>query len=138
ISFFLCQPVIFLLGHGVVNEMDFWGGTFCLVVFATVETILFGWVFGIENAWEEMHKGADIKIPAIYKFIIKYITPSFLFLILGFWFVQEGVPTILMRGVAEADRIYILAIRLLLLGIFITLSILVKIAWTKKRKAKKR
>jgi neurotransmitter:Na+ symporter, NSS family len=137
ISFFLCQPVIFLLGRGVVNELDFWGGTFCLVVFATVETILFGWVFGIEKAWEEMHRGADIKIPRIYKFIIKYVTPLFLLFILGFWFYQEGIPTVMMKGVQGPDRPYILAIRLLLVGIFVTLVILVKIAWMKKRKNKK-
>mgnify|MGYP001590149571 FL=1 len=82
VSFVLCQPAIFLLKNGVVNELDFWGGTFCLVLFATVETILFGWIFGIEKSWEEIHHGAEMRVPKIYKFIIKYITPLFLFLIL--------------------------------------------------------
>ena len=137
ISFVLCQPAIFLLGHGVVNELDFWGGTFCLVLFATIETIIFGWVFGIENAWEEMHKGADIHIPKIYKFIIKYITPLFLLGILGFWFYQEGIPVILMKNVPSSDKIYIFAVRLLLISVFIALAILVKIAWAKRRGRKK-
>jgi SNF family Na+-dependent transporter len=44
VTFLLCQPVIFFLGNGVLGEMDFWGTTVCLVVFATVEVILFGWV----------------------------------------------------------------------------------------------
>jgi len=82
VAFVLCQPAIFLLGRGVVDELDFWGGTFCLVLFATIETVLFGWVFGIEKAWEEIHRGADIKIPKFYKYIIKYVTPSFLIIIL--------------------------------------------------------
>lgn len=132
-SFFLCQPAIFLLGRGAVNELDFWGGTFCLVLFAAVETILFGWVFGIEKAWEEMHRGADINIPGIYKFVIKYITPLFLLFILGFWLYQEGIPIILMKGVAESDKIYVLGIRLLLIAVFITLAVLVKIAWKRKK-----
>ncbi|MCX5716493.1 MAG: sodium-dependent transporter [Candidatus Omnitrophica bacterium] len=133
ICFFLCQPPIFLLGHGVINEMDFWGGTFCLVLFAAVETVLFGWVFGIEKAWEEMHKGADIHIPRIYKFIIKYITPLFLFFILGFWFYQEGIPVMLMKNVPEADKPNILAIRFLLIAIFISIAVLVRLAWQKRK-----
>jgi SNF family Na+-dependent transporter len=131
--FILCQPVIFLLGRGVLDELDFWGGTFCLVIFATIETILFVWVFGIEQAWEEIHIGADIKIPKIYKFIIKYITPTFLILILGFWFWQDWIPVIKMTNVACKNKPYVLATRVGLLTIIITLSILVKIAWRKRK-----
>jgi SNF family Na+-dependent transporter len=133
VCFLLCQPVVFLLGHGVVNELDFWGGTFCLVLFATVETILFGWVFGIDKAWEEIHHGADITIPKIYKLIIKYVTPSFLLLILGFWFFQEGIPTILMEGVSAADKPYVLGTRIFLFVLAATLAIAVKIAWRKRK-----
>lgn len=133
ISFILCQPAIFLLKHGAVDELDFWGGTFCLVVFATVETILFGWIFGIEKAWEEIHHGADLEIPKIYKFIIKYITPLFLFFILGFWLVQQGIPTILMHGVSEANKAYVLGIRLMLIIMLLTLAVMVRIAWKKRK-----
>jgi len=132
-AFVLCQPGIFLLGHGVVNELDFWGGTFSLVLFATVETILFAWVFGIDKAWEEIHQGADMRIPKIYKFIIKYITPSFLLLILGFWFYQEGIPTILMNNVSPEDKPYVLATRAGLILLFIALIIMVKVAWRKRK-----
>jgi len=131
--FILCQPAIFFLKNGAVNELDFWGGTFCLVLFATVETILFGWIFGIEKAWEEIHHGAEMRVPKIYKFIIKYITPLFLLLILGFWLYQEGIPAILMKGADPGDKPYILGIRLMLLAIFISLAILVKIAWQKRK-----
>lgn len=133
VCFVLCQPSIFLLGKGVLDELDFWGGTFCLVLFATVETILFGWVFGIERAWEEMHTGADIIIPRIYKFIIKYITPLFLLFILGFWFFQQWLPTIRMVNVSPENKSYVLSVRLGLLIMFVALAILVKIAWRKRR-----
>ncbi|MFH1478320.1 MAG: sodium-dependent transporter [Candidatus Omnitrophota bacterium] len=138
ISFILCQPAIFFLKNGVVDELDFWGGTFCLVVFATVEIILFGWVFGIEKAWEEIHHGADLRIPRIYKFIIKYITPLFLFLILGFWFYQQGIPTIFMKNISQTNKPFVLATRILLVVMFLTLSILVKIAWAKRKRGPKR
>ena len=133
VAFLLCQPAIFLFGRGIVNELDFWGGTFSLVVFATIETVLFGWVFGIDKAWQEMHNGAALRIPRIYKFIIKYITPLFLFLILGFWFYQEGVPTILMKNVPIENKPYVLATRVVLVLIFVTLAVLVKIAWRRRK-----
>ena len=115
-----------------MNELDFWGGTFFLVVFATIEVILFAWVFGMERAWDEIHKGADMRVPKIYKFIIKYVTPLFLFFILGMWLKQEWLPIILMKGVASADRPFVLGTRLGLLFIFLILAILVKIAWSRR------
>ena len=63
VAFVLCHPAIFFLKNGVVDELDFWGGTFCLVVFATVEVVLFSWVFGMDKAWAEVHHGADMKVP---------------------------------------------------------------------------
>ena len=134
VTFLLCNAAIFFLGRGVVDELDFWGGTFCLVLFATVEVILFGWVFGIEKAWEEVHHGADMRIPGIYKYIIKYVTPVFLLAVLGAWFLQEWLPIIGMRNVSDANRPYILATRVGLFLLFLTLAVLVKIAWRKRRK----
>lgn len=136
VTFILCQPAIFLLGKGVVDELDFWGGTFCLVVFATVEAIIFSWIFGIDRAWKEMHSGADITIPKIYRFIIKYITPTFLLFILGFWIHQEGIPTILLKNVPEENYMYALTTRILLLTMFVILVLLVRHSWRKKRMKK--
>ncbi len=134
VTFLLCQPAIFLLGKGVVNELDFWGGTFCLVIFATVEIILFAWVFGMEKAWEEIHHGAQMRIPAIYKFIIKYVTPLFLFAILGSWFYQDGIPTILMKSVPDANKPFVLGARVFLIAIFLGLSVMVKVVWMRKKR----
>jgi len=133
VSFILCQPAIFFLGKGVVDELDFWGGTFFLVLFATIETILFAWVFGMEKAWDEIHRGADMRVPKVYKFIIKYVTPLFLFLILGMWFFQEWIPIIFMKNVASADKPFILGTRIGLVAVFFLLGVLIKIAWRKKR-----
>ncbi len=133
ITFLLCQPVIFYLSRGVVDELDFWGGTFFLVVFATIEVILFAWVFGMERAWDEIHKRADMSVPVIYKFIIKYITPLFLFFILAMWLKQEWLPIILMKNVSSASRPFVLGTRLALVFIFLLLSVLVKIAWSKRK-----
>src|SRR5690606_34202649 len=49
--------------------------------FALLETIVFSWIFGINKGWREINEGSDIKIPSIYKFIIKYVTPLMLLLV---------------------------------------------------------
>lgn len=134
-AFVLCQPAIFFLRNGVVDELDFWGGTFFLVLFATVEVILFSWVFGMNKAWDEIHHGADMRVPRIYRFIIKYVTPLFLFFILGMWFWQEWLPLIFMTNVSSQDQPYILLTRIGLVSIFAILAWLVHLAW--KRKSKK-
>ena len=134
VSFLLCQPSIFFLGRGVVDELDFWGGTFGLVVFALIETILFAWVFGIDRAWDEIHTGAEIRVPKIYAFIIKYITPVFLIFILGFWMFQQGLPALLMKNVPTENRPYIFFTRTMLAGLLAGLAVLVWQAWRSKQK----
>jgi len=133
ILFLLCQLPIFFLGQGVLDELDFWGGTFCLVLFGTIETVLFVWVFGIEKAWEEIHHGAEMNIPGFYKPIIRYVTPLFLFFILGFWFLQQGWPVIMMQGVAPANKPFVLATRLGLILLFLVIAFLVRKAWYRKK-----
>ncbi len=133
ISFILCQPAIFFLKNGVVDELDFWGGSFFLVVFATIETILFTWVFGIDKAWEEMHQGARLKIPKFFKFIMKYVTPTYLITILIVWFWQDWRSVIWMKGVPEENQIYILLTRLGLLAMFFILVIMVRNSFSKRR-----
>jgi len=133
VMFILCNGAIFFLGRGVVDELDFWGGTFCLVLFATFEVILFGWVFNINKAWEEVHSGADMKIPGIYKHVIKYVTPTFLIVLLGAWFLQEWLPIIRMDNVPAENRAYVLGTRVALWLIFLILAVMVKIAWRKRK-----
>jgi SNF family Na+-dependent transporter len=137
VAFLLCHIPIFFLSRGVVDELDFWGGTFFLVVFAAIEVILFAWVFGMDKAWEEIHYGADIKIPRIYKFIIKYITPLFLLLILGFWSYQDLPQVVSMQKVALADRPFVLAVRIILIALILVLAVLIKIAWRRRKLAKR-
>lgn len=134
--FILCQPVIFLVDKGVLDELDFWGGTVCLVIFATVEAVLFAWVFGMDKAWTEMHVGSDITIPSVYRFVIKYITPTFLVIILLTWLYQDWASVIFMNDVREehpAKAPYIYWTRIALLLVFGVLAGLVWVAWRKRR-----
>ena len=74
-------PTIFFYSKGVFDEYDFWAGTVSLFFFAMMETILFAWIFKMKNGWKEMTYAADIKLPKIFYFIIKYITPTLLIII---------------------------------------------------------
>ena len=62
VTFVLCRASIFFIGKGVLGELDFWGGNFFLILFGTVEVILFAWVFGMDRAWTELHAGSDITL----------------------------------------------------------------------------
>lgn len=137
VTFLLCQPAVWFLGNGVVDDLDFWGGNFFIVFGAAIEIILVAWIFGIDRMWEEAHHGAQMRIPKIFKFIIKYITPLALLAILGAWFVSDWIPLILMKDVPAANLPYVLGIRLTLLAVFVLLCILVAIAWRRRRPAGK-
>ncbi len=133
VTFVLCQPVIFFYGNGVLGEMDFWATSVCLVIFATVEAVLFAWVFGMERAWTELHVGSDITIPRVYRFIIKYVTPLFLITILVVWLIQDWKDVVLMKNVPPENIPFVLITRVGLLGLFAFLSILVWIAWRRRQ-----
>jgi SNF family Na+-dependent transporter len=132
VTFVLTQACIFGLAKGVVDEFDFWGGTFCLVVFGTVEAFLFAWVYGVEDAWTQLHIASDITIPRFYRFIIKYVTPFFLMLVLGGWLWTEGIDVVLLKGVEPAQLPYVLGTRILLLGLFAALALLVWMSWRRR------
>jgi SNF family Na+-dependent transporter len=134
VCFILCQPVIFFLGRGVMDDLDFWAGTFCLVVLALVETVVFAWIFGIDRAWKEMHHGSDMNIPRFYRFIIRYVTPALLLVILAVWIGQEGLNVIMMKNVPPESRPYIIGTRIVLLLLLLTLAVMVRVAWRRRKK----
>jgi SNF family Na+-dependent transporter len=136
VTFILTQPVIFFFDKGVLGEMDFWGTSVCLVVFATIQAILFAWVFGMDRAWTELHEGSDIRIPNVYRLIIKYVTPLMLMTILGIWAWQEWRGVLLMESVKEANRPFVLLTRIGLGGLFVFLLLMVWVVWKRRPETK--
>jgi NSS family neurotransmitter:Na+ symporter len=78
-------PVIWFFRYGVLDEMDFWAGTIGLVIAAGIEAILFAYIFGMNRSWEEMHKGSEMKVPRVFYYVMKYVTPVALVAIFAFW-----------------------------------------------------
>ncbi len=72
---------VWLYPGGAFDEFDFWTGTFALVVFALGESLLFAYVFGMERGWEEITRGADMRVPRVFRFVIQYVTPAFILVI---------------------------------------------------------
>ncbi len=126
-------PVVFFLKHGFLDEMDFWAGTFGLVIFAMIEVILFAWIYGMKKGWQEIHQGADFKIPLAFKFIIKYVTPIYLIGMLIFWGYQDGIPILLMRDRAAVDIPFLWGARLMMVGLLVIVIALVAYVYKKGR-----
>jgi SNF family Na+-dependent transporter len=74
-------PCVLFYQYGFFDQYDYWAGTVSLVIFALAETILFAWVFGMNKGWKEINSGAEITIPYIFRYIIKYVTPTLLTLV---------------------------------------------------------
>lgn len=129
IVFVLCQPVIFYNQQGFLNEFDFWAGTFGLVLFATIEIILFAWVFGIDRGWKELTSGSDMTVPPIFRFIIKYVTPTMLLVILGSWMFNILPPVLRYEGVNPDFIPYVRSARLTMIGLFVVLCMAVAYTW---------
>ncbi|MEW6049650.1 MAG: sodium-dependent transporter [Candidatus Zixiibacteriota bacterium] len=128
-AFVLCQPAVWFLHRGVLDDLDFWGGTVVIVLGATFESVLLAWVFGIDKAWEELHHGHSMKVPGMFKYIIKYVTPTALLVMVAWWLVTEWWKVITMVGLPEANLPFVLGIRLVLLALFALLCVAVYHAW---------
>jgi SNF family Na+-dependent transporter len=72
---------VWLFPGGAFDEFNFWAGTFCLVAFGLVEAFVFAGVFGIERGWAELTRGADLAIPRVFRFVIRWVTPPFILLV---------------------------------------------------------
>lgn len=129
----LSAVVIAFFKFGFLDELDFWVGTFGLVVFAAIEIVLFSWVFGLKKGWVEMHKGADLKVPKIFKFILTYVTPIYLLIMLGVWTYQDAVKEFLMKGKDPANRPYLWGARVMIIGLLLVMLLLIRKAWNKKK-----
>lgn len=129
VIFVLGLPTVLFFKEGVFDEYDYWAGTVSLVVFALAEIILFAWVFGIDKGFDEITRGADIKVPQFMKYIIKYITP----VILGGVFLGS-LPDIFKKITDPNAGIEVQLSRLLLLGLFVGICYMVSVAYKKRIK----
>lgn len=101
----LAVPVATIHGQGVFDDIDYWVGTFALVVFAFIEVILFAWVFGMDRGWAELKRGAQLKIPRFFYYTMKYITPVFLLVILMAYIFQPAGTVEVVQESPEGEPV---------------------------------
>ena len=126
-------PVVLYTKFGYLDELDFWAGTFFLVVFGAIECILFVWVFGMDNAWKEINLGADIKIPKVFYYIMKYVTPVFLIILLGAWFYNTAIDVLMLKGVSDENLPVVIGARVFMVGLIVMFILMVANSWNKKK-----
>ncbi len=71
-----------------MDHTDFWCN-FLMIVAATCQVLIFGWIIGAERGVKEMNRGADFKVPRLMVPMIRYVTPAFLIIILAGWTYQN-------------------------------------------------
>jgi len=126
VGFCITLFVVLTIGYGSLDEMDFWAGTMLPVVSATIEVVIFAYFLGVRKGFEEMHHGADMKVPKFYRYIIRYITPAYLIAILVVWSYQEWISVVFMRNISDPMQFrFVLITRMLMLLIFGTLILLI-------------
>jgi len=110
------------------------------VLVAITEVIIFVWIFKPENAWKSIHMGADIQIPKIFKFIMTYVTPLYLLIILTWWGKDEAIPILLNQRsagsatpVSGIDMPYITISRGILVLFVIVFLFFIRTAWKRNK-----
>ncbi len=155
VMFVLGLPIVLFLEHGYMDQYDFWVGTVLLTVFALFETLVFVFAFskakvvasgiknkflgyfkyGLDTGWEEMTRSADLKIPRVFYYIIKFVVPLYLIILLGGWLwqdLQSPTSVILMRGVSGKPMFYQWMSRATMIAVILGIAILVGKSWSKK------
>lgn len=82
---FVSFAVYFSKDLAAMESMAFWAGEFLIFLLGSIQVVLFGWVFGVKRGFKEAHQGSILRIPKVYRFIIKYICPLFSLGVLGSW-----------------------------------------------------
>lgn len=105
------------------STLDFWVGTFLILVMATLEIIAFSWVFGIDVGWDEIHRGAQMQIPRVFRFIMKYVAPVYLLIVLIAFCVTNLPASIAQIGQEPLAQLALA----LIVAVFVVLASLVRI-----------
>jgi hypothetical protein len=102
-SFGTAFVVYFSKDMAALDTFDFWVGTMFIFILAMIQSVMYGWIFGIERGENELHRGAHLRVPYFVQIILKYVTPLYLLAIFigicttsikGYWTTLStgGVP----------------------------------------------
>lgn len=76
-------------GLVALDTFDFWVGSVLILVLALVQAILYGWALGTQRGHQEIHEGANIRVPWVVQLMLKWVVPVYLLAIFtGFCFIN--------------------------------------------------
>ena len=153
ITFIGGLTAIFGLAAGTVDELDFWGGTFLLVVFGAIQALVFSFILGRQKvktddgtedneAFALMNEGSQLKLPRFFRPIIQYVCPAYLIILLVSFTLTDGLPLITLSNIpadakvtflgSEFSQLYFTwGFRGFMLLLVVLLNIAIAYAWRK-------
>ncbi len=76
----------FSKGLAALDTLDFWVVNIGIFLFAIIEILILGWVFGARRALAEAREGAELRPPSwIFTIVMGFVTPAFLIIVFVFW-----------------------------------------------------
>jgi NSS family neurotransmitter:Na+ symporter len=106
-----------------LDTIDFWVGTFLIFVLGMLQMILFGWVWGAKEGVEYANEGGSLKLPKIFIFLMRYVSPAYLLVVFVLWCYKQlpdYAKTMMKGGVPFYSLLFIGACLLALFaGVFI-------------------
>jgi SNF family Na+-dependent transporter len=116
-----------------LDVMDFWVGSALLIVLALFEVFLFGWILGADRGLRETNRGSDIRVPSFVAFLIRWVCPAYLLIILG-GFAIQNFPA---QARAVVDRPAAMLTVLFMGVLFGLLFLLVRLAAQRREREKR-
>ena len=86
----------FSKGLLALDTLNFFAGTIFPLLLALFLIVVFAWFWGVDKGFEELNKGALVRIPSFFKGIMKYVTPLILIVI----FLASVIENIFIEQVA--------------------------------------
>ena len=117
-----------------LSVMDFWIGTVCIFLLAMIQSIVVGWLFGIERVKEECRRGAAMRVPGVVWFVMKYVTPTYLLIVFVCW-CYNNIPAEIagIRAMKAEDRGTVLLMLAFIGVLLVFFSLLVNLAGARWR-----
>jgi SNF family Na+-dependent transporter len=123
--------VVMYFSEGLValDTMDFWIGQFSIFIMATVMVIVFGWVVGAKKGTDLASDGAQLRLPSIFPFVIKYVSPAYLLTIFVLW-VKYNAPDYARQLIDNDQALFVVFFIGLTALFFVVLVRLANKRWT--------
>lgn len=105
---------IFGLAAGAVDELDFWGGCFLLIVLGTIQAFIFSFILGRrksrENSEESeafalLTEGSALRISKPFRIVIRYVCPFALLALLVAWTIHDGLNVLLLSNIPADEKV---------------------------------